>query len=844
VRPPEVAAVELRGSLAGRLRWHRALAHALVAAGPTAGAVFEASSESPRLVVTVRPESLLASVQTGRAADRAEALPVAVPGAPEPPLSGPGWIGVVRPGLDPNVRRGPLPEPPPLAPWVAAGAWFGVQCFWVPQAARGLLVAFRFRGTAADPTVRERAGHALAARVLADWVRWTGRSAEVARPAPFGLRDWRRGGVRSIPAWAWTSFAEGCQRLPEVGLEEFRPDPRPPGAHTVVFGASGAGKTTFLADEAARAVSEGRGVLVLDLHGDLAPQVLGRLPVELRDRVVAIDPGAGPTPGIAGLAAGDVPVDRAAAHFVAAVKRLSPDGSELAWGFRLERIFDTFARLVLETGGSLIDLYALLTDPDRRDAARLATRRAATARFLDELGPILRRDPEFLWSAATRLSKVVLVPALVELLAPSDGGLDVERLLGEGRVLLLRLPLATLGPESSVFAGTLVLGRAYLGLAARAGRSGRPVLLVLDEVQSFSPRMVAELLTESRKFGIEALAATQYPDRLAPEVRAAAAGAVGTTVTFRIPPASAALVGPWVALDPVDATRTLPGLPVGCGLVADPGGGAPRPLVTPGPTAPDTGAAWEAAVARTRAEFAVGATGEGPVMDEPPAERLLLAVLAGAEAGCPVTPSTVAAAAQRLPGEPIPPELLEAAWTSLRRGPEVEVTSTTVRLTAAGERRLGLGRSTGATRETAEHRALLLRAFRIFARHGCHLEILRQGRFDTTLPDALFRQLGREGSAGSPVEVARRIERARSGWAWRLFGGRDVHVEAEVSGALRPARVRHGWSKAVGRDAFVVFVVSDAHRAKRVRDTLRAIGVGPGRAQVWTLPFDARPPNG
>ncbi len=563
---------------------------------------------------------------------------------------------------------------------------------------------------------------------------------------------------------------------------------------------------------------------------------MARLSDSDRARLLTVDASELPVPGISGLVAGATSPDRAAAHFVAAVKRLSPDGVELAWGFRLERIFDIFARLVLETGGSLVDLYALLTDADRRDSARLATRRATTARFLDELGPILRRDPEFLWSAATRLSKVVLVPALMDLLAPSDGGLDIEGLLASGRTLLLRLPMGALGPESAAFAGTLVLGRLYLGLAARADAhpEGPPVLFVLDEAQALSPRLVAEVLAEGRKFGIEAIIATQYPDRLAPEVRSAAAGAAASFIAFRVPPATTASVAPWLGIEPRDATGLLSGLPTGTGVTldADRGGLVWVPSTGPGPGEP--GAAWRLELERTRREFGTESE-ELMVSDAPGTEQVLLAILAADESGRRLRPEEVVGAAGRLPGEPIASERLELAWRAIVRGPELESTPAGLRLSAAGERRLGLGRSTGAARESAEHRRLLLVTFRIFARHGYALEILRQGRFDTTLPDALYRQLGHGGRAETPAELADRLDRTRTGWAWRFFRGRDVHVEAEVSGALRPERIRHGWSKAAGRGAFALYVVGDPMRAGRVRRTLRNLRLGPDRAQVWTL---------
>jgi hypothetical protein len=484
-----------------------------------------------------------------------------------------------------------------------------------------------------------------------------------------------------------------------------------------------------------------------------------------------------------------------------------------------------------------VDLYGLLTEADRRDAARLRTRRDDLARFLEELGPVLRRQPDFLWSAATRLSKVVLVPALRELLAPPDGGLPVEERLLEGRSLFVRIPFAVLGPEAAAFAGTLVLARIYLGLAARRGpgTSARPILLVLDEVHGFAPRLVAELLTESRKFGLRALVATQYPDRLALELRNAAGGALTDVLSFRVPRRSARSAGEWVGLSSDEAERRLPGLPAGHGVRFDPETGVVH-NVPPVPALPTDGLAeWASAVEATRREAEVVPEPSGRSPDDAETlDRLLLAVLAAEEEGRPLREESVVAAALALPGVAPAPDLLWARWTRALRQDYVHPSTRGLSLTVVGERRLGLTAPICAARETGEHRALLLATFRIFARHGYRIEILRQGRFDTTLPDAVFHQIpSRPGRV--PFELGEELERARRGWAWRLFSGRDVFIEAEVSGAVRAERIRHGWRKAAARGAYVLFVVGNEVRARRVRATLVALRVGRDRAQVWTL---------
>ena len=843
----EAVTVLCRGAPSRRRQWYAELARLIAGAPTPAAALFEGSTDRPVPLVTVRPSELIDTLRESLAGAsvRIEERRAANSGAPVRFLH--ERTGYVVWSGEPGLR---LPESGRtevdhlgLSPRMVAGGWLGLQTFWLPARHGTLYLARRFRVAAGAAEDAERRFRALGPVVATDWSRRVGSPATF-RPGGVGFaREWRRGGLRGIPREGWFESSSEAAARSTLTLEPMvvsGPE-RPVETPAIVFGASGAGKTTFLARWAARVVREGQGLLVLDLHGDLAPAVLGRLSPDARGRVVAVDATLPPVPGIAALVS-DGSVDRSAAHLVAALKRLSPDGTDLYWGFRLERIFDTFVRLALESGGSLTDLYDLLTDPDRREAARLATRSVELARFLDELLPIVRRNPEFLWSAATRLSKVVLVPVLRELLAPEEGDLAVEELLTEGRALIVRLPFATLGPEAASFAATLVLGRIYLGLAARADRAGRsvPVSIVLDEVHALSPRLVAELLTEGRKFGLATVVATQYPDRLARELQSAARGALRGFVSFRVPHASAREVGAWVGLAPDEAVDLLPNLATGEGLRLDPRCDGISPTAPEGRPPPSDPARWAEAVDRTRREF--GTAASNPPEDrsaDDGSERLLLAVLASDEAGSVLRRDGVVPAAVALPGRGPDPALLSLRLGTLLRDGYLAETPEGLRVTAAGERRLGLTAPTEATRETAEHRALLMAAFRRFARLGYRLEILRQGRFDTTLPDARLLQLPGRESVPVPADLAAELERAQRGWAWRFFRGRDVYVEAEVSGALRSERVRHGVHKALRRGAFVLFVVGDAHRARRVRSVLRTMGLGVDRAQVWTLGLPA-----
>jgi hypothetical protein len=60
--------------------------------------------------------------------------------------------------------------------------------------------------------------------------------------------------------------------------------------HLHVIGASGTGKSTLLLDLISQDIASGRGVGVLDPHGDLVDEIMGRIPEERLEDVILFDP--------------------------------------------------------------------------------------------------------------------------------------------------------------------------------------------------------------------------------------------------------------------------------------------------------------------------------------------------------------------------------------------------------------------------------------------------------------------------------------------------------------------------------------------------------------------------
>ncbi|MFZ0891057.1 MAG: DUF87 domain-containing protein [Thermoplasmata archaeon] len=848
--------IVLRGEPSTLRCFLTSLGRAVQAAAAGEGVLFEQVLGSPILEVYATDEALLRSV-----VDVGGVTPF-VPNRPTRsllPAPERGWrstFGLLVPTQEPAVppARSRVPRmvgeresDRPVSPQTMKvppliGARCAIQTFWISHIST-LWVARRWEitcpsGFSSNSIITRSIELALAS----EWADRIGRPvrSQKLRFRRRAERDWTRGRLGNAEWWMGIDLpASRIVPTAFYGAGESWDFRQAILEHLVIFGSSGSGKTSMLARLSCEAAAKGRSVVVLDVHGDLALAVANALPHELRNQLVAVDVTANRVAGISILGSDDpAHGHRVGAHLVSALKRLTPDGSDVYWGFRLERIFDSFVRLVLDEGGDLRDLIGLLLDPRRREAAQLATDRPEIARFLAELPALERRNPEFLWSAAARLAKLSMSPALLALLAPVRSALPFESLIRDGTVIVFRIPFGTIGAEASTLVATLLLSRIYLSradprnLAAR----DRPLLLVIDEAQSIAPRLLSEILSEGRKFGVTAHIATQYPDRLAPEVRAAAAGATRSHLLLNLAPLAAASAGAWVGLSPAMAVALLPQLPPGRGIL-DRGTIAAefQEVQLPAPPDLDT-AVWDASVHRTGIQWDVPAIDPGaPPSADGRLERVLQAILASERDDGSVDVNHIARYMQACSGESTDPsQVLLLLGGAGRRG-LVQPDAAGWQLTPAGERLLGVGIRTGAIRESAEHRTLLNLAARLVARRGLSLEILAQGRFDTTLPDGRIRLLDRVATRATPDDLARQVHRMEGSWGWKFFGGHDVHVEAEVSGALRPDRIRHGLRKARLHHAFALFLVSDDRRGNRVRAFLREHGVFPRYAQVWVL---------
>jgi hypothetical protein len=315
--------------------------------------------------------------------------------------------------------------------------------------------------------------------------------------------------------------------------------------HLYVVGSTGTGKSTLLLNLIHQDMLAGRGVTVIDVHGDLSNAVIERVPTHrtndaivfeaAADRVILFNPLACPDPAR---------VDQVTSGAVSALKKLFE-----SWGPRLESLLRSGIFTVVEQGGTLLDLLRLLTDRAYRDAV--------VSRTADDVIRAFWTDEFAHWNSQYRTEAVSsvtnkLAPFLTsrQLRAITSGAgrsLDLRRVMDEQQILIVNLSRGLLGQDNSTVLGSLLLTSIEQAAMTRADVSEADRTdhhLYLDEFQSLVTPSTAIMLSESRKYRLCLTLSHQLTRQLDPPTYHAVVGNCGSMLAFRVGMEDADLLAP------------------------------------------------------------------------------------------------------------------------------------------------------------------------------------------------------------------------------------------------------------------------------------------------------------
>ncbi|MCL4360503.1 type IV secretion system DNA-binding domain-containing protein [Patescibacteria group bacterium] len=313
--------------------------------------------------------------------------------------------------------------------------------------------------------------------------------------------------------------------------------------HVYIIGKTGTGKSQLLEEMVMQDINAGRGVAVIDPHGDLVEGILSRVPAARAEDVIYFDPGDSERP--MGLNMLEASTEQQK-HFVATsivglmYKLYDPMKTGII-GPRFEHAIRNAMLTVMEAvdHGTFIEVVQTLQRPD----------------FVQELlpkvqDPIVRRywtdqiaqtadfhKSEVLDYIVSKFGRFVTNKLMRNIIGQSYSSFDFRKVMDEGKILLVNLAKGKLGEENSNFLGLILVPRILVSAMSRQEmpeEKRRDFYLYVDEFQNFATPDFAQILSEARKYRLNLIVANQFIGQMEEEVKNAVFGNVGSLISFRV----------------------------------------------------------------------------------------------------------------------------------------------------------------------------------------------------------------------------------------------------------------------------------------------------------------------
>jgi len=304
--------------------------------------------------------------------------------------------------------------------------------------------------------------------------------------------------------------------------------------HTYIIGKTGTGKSTLLRTMILQDIAAGRGVCLLDPHGDLVQSVHNSITDIRKEDVLHLDV-TDPKLTIKYNPFKRVSIEKrslVASGIMDVFKKLWAD----AWGVKLEHIL-RYAILTLldQPKATIADIPKLLLDRSFRNAALPAiTNEHVKAFWIKEFNGYTKYD---LLPVLNKVGGMLAHPAIKRVLIDNQNEISLRKIMDEKKILLVNLSKGYIGEDVAHILGALLISSLSAAAFSRVDVEEDmrvPYMVYMDEFHNFTTLSLTGMFSELRKFKVGMILAHQYMHQLDDEIKHAILGNIGTLISFRV----------------------------------------------------------------------------------------------------------------------------------------------------------------------------------------------------------------------------------------------------------------------------------------------------------------------
>ena len=316
--------------------------------------------------------------------------------------------------------------------------------------------------------------------------------------------------------------------------------------HLYTVGKSGSGKSKFLELLIKEDLDAGKGVAVLDPHGDLVDNIMRYIPEDRINDVILFDPSDTDFP-IAFNPLENVGEEykmQVTIGFIDIFKKLF--GSN--WSDRLEHVLRYTTLALLDSPNTtVLSILKMLTDKNYRQKIISRIQDSVVKNFWvsEFAGWSEKFDAEAITPLLNKVGQLVSTNMIRNIIGQPINKFHIRDIMDNQKILLMKVSKGLLGEENSQILGAMIITKMYQAAMQRANmkeEDRKDFYLYIDEFQNFATDTFAEILSEARKYRLSLTLAHQYMGQLIGVVQKTVFGNVGTIVSFRVGADDAAIL--------------------------------------------------------------------------------------------------------------------------------------------------------------------------------------------------------------------------------------------------------------------------------------------------------------
>lgn len=373
-------------------------------------------------------------------------------------------------------------------------------------------------------------------------------------------------------------FAEPPSNLPQqgivVGTSKFRGQEQTVRMtdndrrrHMYIIGQTGTGKSSLMKNMLVQDIANGKGICLIDPHGEFADYVLSTVPKERSEDVIYFNPGDTDYPLGLNMLEFDPrkPEQKTfiANELLSIVKSIYKDLPE-AFGPMFEQYFKNSILLLLDVyeqraKEANFDLASIESElPTLAEIPRILTDDAfRRAKLAKETNPLVKN----FWEqeaekAGGEGSLANMAPYITSKLNPFLANDYLRPIVGQPvsafnfrdvidgqKILIVNLSKGKIGDINAYLLGMIITGKLLMAALSRVDMADenqrKDFYLYIDEFQNFTTESIATILSEARKYRLNLIIAHQFIKQLRDDIKNAVFGNVGSMVAFRVGPEDA-----------------------------------------------------------------------------------------------------------------------------------------------------------------------------------------------------------------------------------------------------------------------------------------------------------------